>query len=155
MAGTGSSVENPSRVRGACPEGWHMPSDEEWNELINYLADNGYNYDGTTGEEGEKIGKALADSVSWNRISHEGAVGNDDYPEMRNKSGFSALAAGNRSANGYFNSLSKSYNGTWWSSTEDDTNNAYKLYISYSRPRADKSPSNNKAIGANCRCVKD
>jgi uncharacterized protein (TIGR02145 family) len=154
MEGAGSSNANPSGIQGACPDGWHIPSDEEWNELINYLANNGYNYDGSNGGEGEKIGKALADTISWRNSSIEGAVGNDDYPELRNKSGFSALPGGNRDADGYFSSLGETYNGTWWSSTEEGADRAYKLYISYARPRADKTTSN-KAVGANCRCVKD
>lgn len=27
-------------VRGICPEGWHIPSNAEWNELLNYLGGN-------------------------------------------------------------------------------------------------------------------
>ena len=32
-----SSNSNPSRVQGASPTGWHIPSEAEWQELINYL----------------------------------------------------------------------------------------------------------------------
>ncbi|TVR75164.1 MAG: hypothetical protein EA408_00980 [Marinilabiliales bacterium] len=31
------SDENPSRVRGICPAGWHLPSESEWQEMANYL----------------------------------------------------------------------------------------------------------------------
>ena len=34
-----SSSTNPSRVQGICPIGWHLPSDMEWAELIDYLGD--------------------------------------------------------------------------------------------------------------------
>ena len=46
------------------PEGWHIPSNEEWQILENYLINNGYNYDGTT--EGNKIAKAMASTTGWN-----------------------------------------------------------------------------------------
>ena len=32
-----SSSTNPSGVQGACPAGWHLPSDAEWTELTDYL----------------------------------------------------------------------------------------------------------------------
>lgn len=31
------SSSNPSSVQGVCPTGWHLPSDAEWLELIDYL----------------------------------------------------------------------------------------------------------------------
>jgi len=37
MRNEGSSNANPSGVQGASPEGWHIPSDSEWQELINNL----------------------------------------------------------------------------------------------------------------------
>ncbi len=33
MQGENSSNNNPSGVQGVCPDGWHVPSDEEWKEL--------------------------------------------------------------------------------------------------------------------------
>lgn len=32
-----SSNKNPSMVQGVCPDGWHVPSDNEWKELELYL----------------------------------------------------------------------------------------------------------------------
>lgn len=37
MHGSLSSTSIPSGVKGVCPCGWHMPSDNEWYTLINYL----------------------------------------------------------------------------------------------------------------------
>jgi len=42
------------------PSGWHVPTDEEWDTLQNYLMENGYSWDGTTGEN--KIAKSMAAS---------------------------------------------------------------------------------------------
>jgi len=59
MHGYSSSNENPSGVQGVCPDGWHLPSDEEWIELERYLgmdstqAYSTYYYRGT--DEGTKL----------------------------------------------------------------------------------------------------
>lgn len=37
MRNSPSSNSNPSRVQGASPTGWHIPSEAEWQELINNL----------------------------------------------------------------------------------------------------------------------
>jgi uncharacterized protein (TIGR02145 family) len=37
MKNAASSSSNPSRVQGASPAGWHLPSDAEWQELVNTL----------------------------------------------------------------------------------------------------------------------
>ncbi len=34
---------NMKAATTACPSGWHLPSDQEWETLLNYLIDNGYN----------------------------------------------------------------------------------------------------------------
>jgi len=75
-----------------CPTGWHVPSDAEWTTLEDYLIANGYNYDGTTIDN--KIAKAMASSSGWESYSEVGVIGNDDYPEKQNASGFTALPGG-------------------------------------------------------------
>jgi len=67
---TGSN-DIPSGFQGICPAGWHIPSDAEWQILINYI--------------GESAGDKLKSSTLWN--------GTDDY-------GFTALPAGNAAAEG-------------------------------------------------------
>ncbi len=37
MRNAASSNSNPSKVQGASPAGWHIPSDAEWQQLINSL----------------------------------------------------------------------------------------------------------------------
>ncbi len=81
-----------------CPEGWHVPTDEEWNELLKYIRESG------------SAGGALkeAGTSHW-RSPNTGAT---------NESGFTALPGGYRSYNGTFNLLrARSY---WWSSTESN-----------------------------------
>lgn len=38
MHGSASSNTNPSGVQGICPNGWHVPSSSEWNQLISYVS---------------------------------------------------------------------------------------------------------------------
>ena len=134
----------------ACPAGWHLPSDVEWTQLENYLANNGYNYDGTTGGGKNKIAKSLASASGWDSYSGTGTVGNTDYPAYRNKSGFTALPGGYRSYDGTFFGIG--YTGDWWSSTETNDyasgrNLFYYGSIFYTL-------SDNKAYGFSVRCVK-
>jgi len=35
--GEAPSTANPSQVRGICPCGWHLPSDAEWQQLVDFL----------------------------------------------------------------------------------------------------------------------
>jgi len=42
MRGYSSSNENPSGVQGVCPDGWHLPSEDEWIELIDFVAPDSY-----------------------------------------------------------------------------------------------------------------
>ena len=102
----------------ACPRGWHLPSDEEWTELENYLIANRYNYDGTT--TGNKIAKSMAEANYWKISSNSGAIGNNH--SLNNKSGFSALPGGCRYENGTFDNFGS--NGNWWSSAESGSTNA-------------------------------
>jgi uncharacterized protein (TIGR02145 family) len=102
-----------------CPIGWHIPSDVEWTTLEIYLQNNGYNFDGTIDTDNDrstnnKTAKALAFTSLWSTSSNTGSIGNTDYPEYRNKSGFSAVPGGERNNSGNFSA--KGSAGYWWSS---------------------------------------
>ena len=43
-----ASLTDSSLRKEFAPEGWHVPSDDEWTTLEEHLIANGYNYDGTT-----------------------------------------------------------------------------------------------------------
>jgi uncharacterized protein (TIGR02145 family) len=80
-----------------CPAGWHVPSDSEWQLLVNYL--------GGSNNAGSKI--------------KEAGTNNWIFPnsDATNSSGFTALPAGLRgSMDGTFNG--QGYYGGWWSTTE-------------------------------------
>jgi uncharacterized protein (TIGR02145 family) len=136
--------------KNICPCGWHVPTDAEWTILENYMIENGYNYDGTT--TGNKIGKALADSTSWDSSTNEGAIGNTDYPTYRNKSGFTALAAGNVYPGSVFVNLGS--NGDFWSSTQYSDSWAWFRYLGSQNVFSFRNQKD-KVVGISVRCVKD
>lgn len=86
MHGADPTSKNPSGVQGICPSGWHVPSDAEWSQLINYV-DSQEKY--KSGDN--SVGKALSDQWSWYKESSEyRTVGNK--PSSNNATGFSATS---------------------------------------------------------------
>ena len=134
------------------PKGWHVPSKEDWDKLINYLIENGYNYDGTT--SGNKIAKSLGDPKDWNDSGYEGTLGSPDYPAMDNKTHFNALPSGIRQ----WEFRGQGYLGQLWSSTVCNINpsmsTAYYLELDYILPNAMVEYSL-KYSGMAVRCIKD
>ena len=87
MNGEGSSDSNPSGVQGVCPDGWHLPSDDEWKQLEMYLG----------------MSHAEADEVGWRGTDEGGKlkISGTDYWKSpnggaTNESGFKALPGGFR-----------------------------------------------------------
>lgn len=79
---------NPSGVQGICPNGWHLPSLAEWDQLKYYLESHEDQYIKPSGS----IAKALASTEGWMASTGYGAPGND--PSTNNSTGFSAMPAG-------------------------------------------------------------
>jgi len=90
--------------RGLAPKGWHVPTDEEWTQLTDYLG-------GV-----EKAGAKMKSKNGWN-----------DNGNGTNSSGFSGLPGGYCSNIGTFDGSGES--GGWWSSTEDSAGNAWSRYM--------------------------
>ena len=130
------------------PEGWHVPTDAEWTTLENYLITNGYNYDGTT--TGNKIGKAMASTTGWNTSTNTGAIGN--YQSLNNNSEFNAIPEGYRFNYGSFDY--EGYNAIFWSSTENNSVNAWNRNL-YSNNSNLYRLNNNKQNGFSVRFVRD
>ncbi|MCG8578918.1 MAG: fibrobacter succinogenes major paralogous domain-containing protein, partial [Bacteroidales bacterium] len=76
-----------------CPSGWHIPSDEEWKILTEFLVKNGYCGAIEYNEEGlPNINKAISSST-WLQLEtmDEYAPANTKFTELINKSGFTAV----------------------------------------------------------------
>ena len=59
----GERCTMPDTVRGICPEGWHIPSRDEWGELLSFVS--GGKYDVKKGEIKEEIIKVLKSTSGW------------------------------------------------------------------------------------------
>ncbi len=130
----------------ACPNGWHLPSKEEWSELALFLSSNGYGY----GDGWDHIAKSLAAKTKWHSHSIEGSIGFD--LESNNSSGFSALPGGFR--NSFVNFSDIGLQGNWWSATEFDTNYVWLRGLYYSDFRFSEGYVT-KDHGVCIRCLQD
>ena len=130
-------------------EGWHVPSDAEWTTLEEYLIANGYNYDDTTTEN--KIAKAMSSTTGWDSTTDLGAIGNDQ--SLNNSSGFNAFPEGFRFNDGSFNG--EGYSAVFWSSTEDNSINAWNRGLTYYFSFLDRGLSGYKRYGFSVRFVRD
>ncbi len=122
MRNASSSSANPSGVQGICPNGWHVPSDAEWTQLINYVKNQSqYQCNGIS----TNIAKALASPTGWASSSDLCAVGNNQ--SSNNATGFSAFPAGL-----YAGDFSDFGGGAYfWSATPDGSDGAYGLSLLY------------------------
>lgn len=139
-----SSSSIPSEVRGVCPTGWHVPSDAEWQVMVDYLIANGYNYDGST--TGNKIGKSLASTNFWLGSDGVGTVGRSDFSEIRNKTGFSAVPAGVR----WDKSEGLGLRIRWYSSTEQGPSSVWDRDLWYDGVDIVRNTWGKIAYGALC-----
>jgi uncharacterized protein (TIGR02145 family) len=124
-----------------CPSGWHLPSTEDWETLLEYVqTDNGNAF--TSGENASIAGKYLKAKSGWN----EGGNGEDKYS-------FAALPGGYILAGG---SLNGGYYGIWWSSSEKDDKNAYYTGMGYNHDGSGAWDHYGKSsFSLSVRCVKD
>ncbi len=129
--GYGRTCSPTYPVRGICPEGWHLPTEAEFEKLFSAVG--GKN----------TAGKMLKSQTGWKAYS--GIVNEDAY-------GFAALPAGGRDDLGYFY-LAGNY-ANFWSSTEGDGDYAYYMYLNYNDVSGHLN-SLSKKYGFSVRCVKD
>ncbi len=120
-----------------CPVGWHVPSDNEWTILENYLG--GWE---VAGGKLKATGTIEAGTGLW-YSPNTGAT---------NETGFTAVPGGYRSYGGYFNSFG--YDGHWWSSTEYSSSNAWYRLMNHMDSYSIRV-SNHKPNGFSVRCVRD
>ncbi len=116
-------------AKSACPSGWHLPNDDERNTLWTAV--------GGTRTAGTK----LKSKGGW----YNNENGSDSY-------GFAVLPAGYRNNNGNFND--EGYRAYFWSSSEDNSDDAYNWFFYYNN---DGVYGNyyNKDIVFSVRCVRD
>ena len=118
--------------RNVCPSSWHVPTDDEWTVLTDYLG-------------GEPVAGGKMKST-----------GTQYWPspngDANNESGFSGLPGGYRDGLGGFTSIG--YLGYWWSSIEYNTVYAWDRILYYSSSDV-LSNYYHKNDGFSVRCVRD
>ncbi|MCQ2125154.1 MAG: fibrobacter succinogenes major paralogous domain-containing protein [Fibrobacter sp.] len=116
----------------ACPDGWHLPSKEEFEELEKLT--------------GQKVGTVLKSTTGWKDDDGKSGNGTDGL-------GFGALPAGYYNSN-YDNFDFEGNNALFWSSTESNSYDAYYLFLFYDVELA-CVVYDNKNFGFSVRCVKN
>ena len=122
------------------PAGWHVPSDDEWQIILNYLG----------GEYAAVGGKMKAAGTI------EGGDGLWYYPNTgaAHSSGFSALPSGFRNSwDGGFGYMD--YHAYFWPSTERNSVFAFFYTMSFNDSELIRNDMGNLIRGFSVRCVRD
>lgn len=119
--------------RNLAPEGWHVPSHQEWTVLWDYLG--GWKIAGGKLKE--------TGTLHW-KNPNNGAT---------NESGFCALPGGNRNDLGDFYDIGNL--GTWWCTDETDNTNAWSVRAVHVLVEIEEWGGCNKNEARSVRCIKD
>jgi len=161
---------NWSAAMDACPPGWHLPSDEEWTQLVNTMMDEHELFNDWVHVNG--VGNALKSRRQMDSPLG-GAYDTTEHPRWdslrtppperkavsvnvglhygTDEVGFSALPGG-RFAYGQFTELG--FHGFWWTSSEYYSTRAWYRFMRHEF--GDVTRSNfDKAAGFSVRCVRD
>ena len=133
----------------ACPAGWHLPSDAEWNTLEATVSGSDWqaSYATATGYRGSHAGKMAGGG--WNSSSTAGAPGNA-ADANHNASGFSAVPAGY-----WYDGFDSAGNyAIFWSSTESGAYYAWRRSLGYNRAGVNRT-SYYRYGGFSVRCLRD
>jgi uncharacterized protein (TIGR02145 family) len=122
------AVSDPENL---CPTGWHLPSDEEWSTLVDFLGG------------GSVAGGKLKESGSLHWAS-------PNYGST-NSTGFTALPGGSRSGDFYLHVVGM--NGIFWSNTAYNNDSAYYYALGYNVEI--NRGTNVKQFGFSVRCIKN
>ena len=126
-----ASLNNPALRKQLAPNGWHVPSNQEWITLTTYLGG-----ESVAGGKMKSIGTTLWTSPNT------GAT---------NNSGFSGLPGGCRDI-GPFYSIGNY--GFWWSSSEYNTTSVHLRDLDYDNATA-YGYAGIKTVGMSVRCLSD
>ena len=124
MGGENSSEDNPSGVQGVCPNGWHLPSVAEWNQLSDYVSSQSAYY---CDNNHEFIAKAFAATSGWEENADPCAVGNN--LSANNATGLTILPAGFLDDGGSY--LEFSTMTILWSATEYNASSGSCSYLGW------------------------
>jgi uncharacterized protein (TIGR02145 family) len=130
--------------RNIAPEGWHIPSDNEWKQLEIYLGMDPDEADLAEEWRGTDEGGKLKDTNYW-ESPNTGAT---------NESGFTALPAGYRGDEGASIFGAKGYFSLFWASTSSTNYHSWSRRLHYDHSDI-RRPVHYNRDGYSIRCVKD
>ena len=130
--------------RGLAPLGWHVPSDNEWDILADFL--------GGTDNAGDKM-KITNEWEGYEEEDDDGKpTGEFRSDAATNESGFSAYPSGVNTYRGLC--ATGNFRGCWWSTTKD--NDDFPIYrLIYATFSDLDRQSSTDCRGASIRCLKD
>ena len=141
--------------QGICPSGYHIPTDLEWSRY-EYCVESSISPTGSTSLS------TFQNNTGWRGSTDNAGPGakmkvtssNSPSWDGTNASGFAALPAGCRYADGSFGSLGSI--ASFWSASEySSTNtNAWCRYLSSGDSQSSRN-NNNKKYGLSVRCLKN
>ena len=124
--GAGKKCTPTYPVRGACPEGWHLPTHQEYNTMILYVG-----------------GSAVAESKVKSLVGWGNYEGSDEY-------GLSFLPGGRRVSSGIIQDTHETFS---WTSSEYDER--YAAWFILTRISAGLDYNHTKGVANAVRCMKD
>jgi len=130
-------------AQGICPEGWRIPTHDDWSSLEQHICESAENNncteefpfdDITTGNRGTDEGTRLTyNDNTWDT----GELTSNE--SILNNSGFSALPSGRKYDNEFYDFIGQK--GYWWTSTSQSTGGK-KSYDSPTPPKKEESKNN-------------
>ena len=137
-----SDAPYPTNLQGVCPDGWHVPSEQEWKNMEMHLGMSlqEANNDGWRGTD---EGGRLKESGTTHWVGSTGGS---------NETGFTALPGGSRSASGHFTELGT--HAHFWTSSVKYDRSIWSRELYYGNAGVYRSGSY-MDDGLSVRCVRD
>lgn len=149
--GSASSSANPSGVQGACPDGWHLPSDAEWSQLTSFVASDPNN---VCGDNPTNIIQSLVSEERWCESGSSNGCRICTDVNTHNTTGFSVLPSGTMNNGGGIAASLGYHIGTamFRTATEYEASNALVRLFDPDYSYVE-SPATDKMDGLSIRCV--
>ncbi len=138
-------------ANGLCSTGWHVPTYDEWGALSDYIGGEDPPH-GNELKSCRQVNSPLGGDCNtsehprWDEDLDNGNYGTDDY-------GFLGFPGGYREGGGVF--IFVGYYGSWWSSTESSSSNAWDRGLVYHYGDVYVNGTYDKQGGRSIRCLRD